>query len=158
MGKLTAPEPLTPQHNLGGFRCAHESLTNWLQARALKNTAQYSNTFVVCDGTNVVGYYCLSAGGVMRAEAPKAMSRNAPDTIPVFVIGRLATHLDYEGRGIGKGMLKDAYQRALLAREYVGAKALLVHAIDEKAALWYEEKAGFVRSPVHPLIQMLALV
>jgi GNAT superfamily N-acetyltransferase len=156
VGQVTAPTPLTPEHNLGGFRCTHPSLTTWLQTRALKNTAQYSNTFVVCDGANVVGYYCLSAGAVMRDDAPKAMARNAPNIIPLFVIGRLATHLDYEGHGIGRGMVKDAYQRARLAREIVGAKALLVHAIDEKAALWYEEKGGFVRSPIHPLTLMLA--
>lgn len=38
-----------------------------------------------------------------------------PDPLPVIVLGRLAVHQDYAGRGIGSGLLKDAVLRALQA-------------------------------------------
>ena len=38
----------------------------------------------------VVAYVSISAGSVERADASKKMRRNAPDNIPVSIIGRLA--------------------------------------------------------------------
>ena len=61
-----------------------------LQQRALKNKGRYSRTYVVCDDAKVVAYVSISAGSVERADASKKMRRNAPDNIPVSIIGRLA--------------------------------------------------------------------
>jgi hypothetical protein len=43
-----------------------------------------------CAGNRVVAYFCISAGAVERVAAPGKIRGNAPDTIPVSVIGRLA--------------------------------------------------------------------
>ncbi len=40
--------------------------------------------------------------------------------------------------------------RVLQAGELIGVRALLVHAIDEKARAWYAQ-FGFESSPTHPL-------
>jgi GNAT superfamily N-acetyltransferase len=55
-----------------------------------------------------------------------------------------------QGRGYGSVMLADAAQRALGGAEVVGARALIVHARDQRAAGFYEH-FGFVRSPSDPL-------
>jgi predicted N-acetyltransferase YhbS len=79
-----------------------------------------------------------------------------PDPIPVIVLGRLAVHMDMAGQGIGRGLLKDAVQRALQATEQVGARALLCHAIDDAAKAFYL-KHGFIESPIHDMTVMLPL-
>ena len=38
----------------------------------------------------MIAYFCISAGAVKRMAAPGKVRRNAPDTIPVSVIGRFA--------------------------------------------------------------------
>ena len=36
------------------------------------------------------------------------MKRIMPNSIPVFVLGRLAIDVNYQGKGLGKHLLKDA--------------------------------------------------
>lgn len=155
---LSAPSPLGDGHRLDDFQCAAPELTRWLLKRAHQNQATgASRCFVVCDEAgNVVGYYALAAGAVSLEEAPGRIRRNMPDPIPVIVLGRLAVHVDKTGQGIGRGLLKDAVQRALRASELVGARALLCHAIDEAAKAFYL-KHGFIESPIHQMTLMLPL-
>ena len=60
----------------------------------------------------------------MLAEVPGALRRNMPDPLPVVVLGRLAVDLRQQGQGLGSALVADALRLC-------GARALLVHAIDE---------------------------
>lgn len=102
---FTAPAPLTRQHEISNFDCGDHALSEWLRHRALKNESRFSRTYVVCVDNRVVGYFCISAGSIQRAMAPGAIRRNAPDRIPVSIIGRLAVGLDYAGMGLGADLL-----------------------------------------------------
>ena len=99
--KLSAPVPLTADHDLSDFDCGEPALNDWLKRRALMNESRFSRTYVACDGNRGVAYFCISAGAVERASAPGKVRRNAPDAIPISVIGRLAVSRDYAGRGLG---------------------------------------------------------
>ena len=92
----------------------------------------------------------LRGGAVARAEAPDRVRRNMPDPIPVMVIGRLAIDAKFQGRGVGPALLRDAILRTLQASEIAGIRAILVHAISERAKRFYE-KWGFTPSPVDPM-------
>lgn len=155
--RLVPPAPLSPQHQSGSFQCAEVSLERWLKERARQNDAQgASKTYVVAAGWEVVAYYCLSAGSVVRAEAPPTTRRNMPDPIPVILLGRLAVHEAWSGKGIGTGLLKDAVLRSLAASKTLGARALLCHAISPEARRFYL-KHGFIESAVDPMTVMLNL-
>lgn len=155
---LTTPHPLGDAHRLDDFRCSAPELTRWLRERALQNQVSgASRCFVVCDGSHrVVGYYALAAGAVSHDDTPGRIRRNMPHPIPVIVLGRLAVHADWAGRGIGQGLLKDAVLRALQTCEHIGARALLCHAIDDSAKSFYL-KHGFLKSPIHDMTLMLPL-
>lgn len=155
---LSGPTLLQAEHNVAAFTCGHETLTSWLVDRARGNHASgASKTYVVADDSrDVVGYYCLSAGAIELASAPGPIRRNQPNPIPVLLLGRLAVHTDWEGHGIGSGLLKDAVLRASQAAQIVGARALMCHAIDEKAKAFYLRR-GFVPSPSEPLMVLLGL-
>jgi GNAT superfamily N-acetyltransferase len=144
---LSAPVPLAAGHDLTGFDCGEPALNDWLQQRALKNESRFSRTYVVCDDNRVVGYFCISAGAIEREAAPGRVRRNAPDTIPISVIGRLAVSKAYAGRGLGADMLSDALRRIAVASQSIGIGAVLVQANDEKAKRFYLACAEFVEYP-----------
>jgi GNAT superfamily N-acetyltransferase len=145
--KLTAPAHLTANHDLTDFDCGEPVLNDWLRLRALKNESRFSRTYVVCDGSRVVAYFCISAGAVERAAAPGKVRRNAPDAIPVSVIGRLAVSRAYAGRGLGADILSDALRRIAVASQSIGIGAVLVQAKDERARRFYRACAEFIEYP-----------
>jgi len=156
-GEISAPEHLTPGHDVGAFDSGVPALDDWLKRRALDNErAHASRTYVVVAGGRVVGYHALASGAVALAEAPGRVRRNMPDPIPVMVMGRLAVDREHKGRGIGQGLLRDAVLRTIQAAEIAGIRAILVHAISEEARRFYL-RHGFIESPVEPMTLMITL-
>ena len=132
---VTAPALLTEEHVLHPFDCGNAVLDDWLRRRALKNQhLNASRTFVICpEGTaRVVGYYSLATGSVSHVDLSRSLRQNMPDPVPVVLLGRLAV---------------DAVMRVSNLADQVGIKAIMVHAIDERAKAFYEY-FGFVQSPV----------
>ena len=120
-GGLSAPTPISADHDLAGFDCGIVALDGWLKRQALRNESSgASRTYVVRRGQTVVGHYCLVAGGVVRPTAPKPLQGNIPDPIPVMVLGRLATDRTWPGCRIGTALLRDAVLRVLGDAEVVG--------------------------------------
>lgn len=144
---LSPPVPLTADHDVSTFDCGVAALNDWLKHRALKNESRFSRTYVVCDGYRVVAYFCISAGAVEREAAPGKVRRNAPDAIPISVIGRLAVARDHSGQGLGADMLADALRRIAVASQSIGIGAVLVQAKDEDAKRFYLACAEFVEYP-----------
>ncbi|MBL8380994.1 MAG: GNAT family N-acetyltransferase [Burkholderiales bacterium] len=155
---LGPPEPLLTTHLLDGFDCGEVVLDDWLKRRALANQMSgASRTFVVADdGSRVVGYYAVAAGAVSHQTATSPVRRNMPDPVPVMVLGRLAVDRRAQGLKLGAAMLQDAVNRAVAISQNAGVRALLVHALDDRAKLFYEHY-GFQASPLHPMTLMLRL-
>ena len=145
--RLSAPVPLAAEHDLSGFDCGEPALNDWLRHRALKNESRFSRTYVVCESNRVVAYFCISAGAVERAAVPGKVRRNAPDTIPISVIGRLAVSRDYAGKGLGADLLSDALHRIAVASRSIGIGAVLVHAKNDAAKRFYLKCAEFIEYP-----------
>lgn len=137
---LAPPVPISPDHETGSFASGKEPLDHWLKARALTSEGRSARTYVVCTGRRVVGYYCIATGSVRLEEVPRAIRGDMPSSVPVILLGRLAVDAGYQGRGIGRGLLRDALLRALHLSQSVGCRAVVVHALDEDAAAFY---AGF---------------
>lgn len=156
--RLAAPQPLTASHLFDDFECGEPSLDEWLKRRALANQiAGASRTFVVADSEHhIVGYYALAAGAVSRSLANRSVRRNMPDPIPVLVLGRLAVDRRAQGIQLGAALLQDAVKRAVSVSQNAGVRALLVHALHEKATQFYQHH-GFGKSSLHPLTLMLRL-
>jgi len=155
---LGPPQPLTASHRLDEFECGEPSLDEWLKRRALANQSSgASRTFVVLDdGERVRGYYALAAGAVSHESATSKIRRNMPDPVPVMVLARLAVDRGVQGQQLGAALLQDAVKRAVTVSSNVGVRALLVHALHERARQFYE-RYGFQSSPIHPLSLMLRL-
>ncbi len=156
--QLSAPQPLATTHRLNDFACGEAVLDEWLKRRALANQLSgASRTFVVADpNQSVYGYYALAAGAVSHQAATSAVRRNMPDPIPVMILARLAVDQRAQGLKLGGALLQDAVSRAVMVSQNAGVRALLVHALHDRAKAFYEHY-GFQASVLHPMTLMLRL-
>ncbi len=99
----------------------------------------------------MVGFFTLATGSVEPDEATRRLAEGqGRQSIPVIVLARLAVEKTEQRRGIGEAMLVEALGRCAAAADVIGARAVLVHAKDERVAGFYR-KYGFERSPTNPL-------
>lgn len=158
MGAVGAPEPLGDEHDLSQFCSGEPALDEWLRRRALRNEeAGACRTYVVCAGTRVVAFYSLATGAIAQTQATGRVRRNMPDPVPVVVLGRLAVDQEWQGRGVARGLLRDATLRTLQASQAVGVRAIVVHAKSEDARRFYVERCGLSPSPLDAMTLMITL-
>jgi len=149
---------LTASHQIRDFDCGTSSLNEWLSHRALKNEQSGgSRTYVVCCENQVIGYYALAAGSVARTEATNRIKKNMADPIPALVLGRLAVDCNWQGRNIGRGLLKDALARSINVSEQIGVRVVIVHVLNDKAEAFYR-KYGFMSRNIGSNTLMLPLL
>jgi GNAT superfamily N-acetyltransferase len=154
---LLPPETLADHHDFGDFCSGESSRDEWLKRRARANQVSgASRTYVVCEGRRVIGYYALASGVVMVENAPGRFRRNMPNPIPVAVLARLAVDRDWQGRGIGRAMFRDAARRLAQAADVIGIRGIVVHAISEEAKKFYLA-LGFDPSAHEPMTLMVTL-
>ena len=155
---LSAPESLSGKHALSAFDCGEPDLNTFLMRRALSNQESgASRTFVVTDQNDrVVAYYSLATGSIEARQATGRVRRNMPDPIPVMVLGRLAVSRQYQNQSLGSWLLKDALLRVLGVAEMAGIRAVLLHAMSDRARRFYL-KHGFALSPLDPMTLMIPL-
>jgi predicted N-acetyltransferase YhbS len=155
---LSAVEKLTANHGLSSFDCGKPSLNDWLKRFALTNQqSDSSRTYVIHRAGEVVGYYATSAGSVQRDESPERIAKGlAKHPIGVILLARLARDINEKGAGLGEILLRDALLRALAAADTIGARAVLVHALDDDGVKFYK-KFGFEPSPFNERQLMLLM-
>jgi GNAT superfamily N-acetyltransferase len=141
-GKISKPAALKAGHSITNFDCGREPINKWLKTRAkAASENDTARTYVVCRGSKrVIGFYALAAGAVERASAPGSLRRNIPDPIPVIILAMFGVDKDEQGQGLGQDLLNDAIRRALQAARIIGARALLIHALDAAAAKFYRDR------------------
>ena len=155
---LQSPVLLRQDHQINSCVCGETVLDEWLKRRALANNISgASRTFVVADDNHeVMGYYALAAGAMTHQESNRAIRQNMPDPIPVMVLARLAVDVRAQGMKLGAALLRDAVQRFIQVSQNAGVRALLVHALNDKARQFYEHY-GFQAAPAHPMTLMLSI-
>lgn len=147
LAALSPPAPFQASHDVTRFDCGKVALNDWICDTALRSEGRTARCYVVTQRNLVVGYYCLAAGAVQHEGAPRKLRQNSPDPIPVVIIGRLAVDKTLQGRGLGRGMLKDALARVTKASDMVGARAVIVHAVDQESVPFYA-RYGFRAFPM----------
>lgn len=148
------------RHDVTGFSCGNELLDRWLARYAGQNQRRdAARTFVsATNDQRVIGYYTLIAGQLDHHEATpdtsQGLSQHFP--IPVAVLARLAVDARHQRQGIGAALLNDALTRVALASEQVAVRAVVVHAVDDNAAAFYE-RFGFRALTSTPRTLMVTL-
>ena len=153
------PRPIAASDQTSSFACGEDTLDRYLAERALRNhLTDLARCYVTVQrGTsNVIGYYTLSAVAIEHSALPGRARRNAPNPVPAVLLGRLAVDQHAQGVGLGRLLVRDAILSTLAAADRIGVRVLLVHALNEQAAAFYEA-LGFRPSPTDPLHLYLLL-
>lgn len=151
-------EKLRRDHPIDSFDCGEEALNQWLRKYSLQNQgAGAAQSYLgLVDGV-VVGYYSLAVGQIESIEAPEGLrKRLARHPIPIMLLARLAVDKNWQRKGVGRALLRDAILRTLQAAEIAGICAIAVHAKDNVARRYYEQ-FDFAASPSDPLHLLVLL-
>ena len=158
LGNYKPVHKLSAADSVEFFDCDLSDLNQFLQRYALVNQKANSvQTYVCCKDGKVAGFYSLTVGSVKYEEAPhrvvKGLSRYP---VPVMILARMAVDKTHQGKGLGRGLLKDALLRTLQVSDIAGIRALIVHAKNDAARQWYIEWE-FEPSPTDPFHLFLML-
>jgi predicted N-acetyltransferase YhbS len=78
---------------------------------------------------------------------PESLAKKLPRyPVPVALIGRLAVHTDFQGKGLGSILLADACQKVARASALLAVAGIVVDAKDAAAASFYRH-FGFMPLP-----------
>jgi predicted N-acetyltransferase YhbS len=148
------------RHGVAGFACGNDMLDRWLVRNAGQSERRdAARTFAAAAAdSRVLGYYTLVAGHIEYDEATspvrKGLSRHFP--VPVVILARLAVDGRGQGHALGPRLLANALERVCHAAEDVAVRAVLVHAIGDHAASFYE-RFGFRANASTPRTLMVTL-
>lgn len=137
-------------HDRSTFDCGQPELNEYLQRYARQSQERGgSKTYVALDGKRFIGYYTLVVGEVEWTDCPEALRKGLGRyPVPVIVIARLAVDKAIHGKGVGMGLLKDAFLRVLQVADIVGVVAVIVDAKDAPVRDYYLGKnLGFQPMP-----------
>ena len=133
-------EALRDSHVLDQFTCGKAPLDEWLKQHARNATGQGTRTYVLVDakGSSIVGYFAIAPQLVERDAVPPQIGRGAPRQIPAILLAKLALDRRAQGAGLGRLLLVRALERVIAAAKQAGGKLIVVDAIDDAAAEFYE--------------------
>ncbi len=143
--------PLDKLHDRKSFDCGERSLNRYLHHYAGQDARRrISRVFVAAlpdAPQQVIGYYSLSAGSLDATDLPESLRRRLPGyPVPVVLLGRLAVAKSHQRQGIGSILLADALQRIVQASQAVAVYAVVVDALNDRAADFYRQ-FGFIPLP-----------
>ncbi|WP_277061361.1 GNAT family N-acetyltransferase [Rivihabitans pingtungensis] len=149
-------QSLSSIHNRKNFDCGQAQLNNWLATMAgQQQEKNIARTFVAVnpgDPATILGFYTLTVSDVDGSNCP---SHNwLPNRVPVVRLGRFATSINIQGKGLGSLLLQNALERIYEISAHAGVAAVVVDAKDQKAADFYKNR-GFLPSPNNSLCLFL---
>ncbi len=153
-------EPLAQGHERADFSCGHAALDDFLKKYASQYARRKLGTTyvaVVAGQPRVLGYYTLAPSYFAFAHAPAKLLKGLPrHPVPSLLLARLAVAQSERGKGLGKFLLLDAFERCLRVAREVAFRAIEVEALDDQAAAFYA-KYGFLPFPNDPHYLVLLL-
>jgi GNAT superfamily N-acetyltransferase len=131
-----------------GFDCGDNALNTYLRRHAWINQEQnlIGVTYVSVEESQpktVVGHYTIATSDVPRDSLPAEVVAELPryQNLPVALLARLAVDRRFQRSGLGKGLLRHAFENVLNLSRQIGCRYLIVDAY-APAWEWYK-KYGF---------------
>lgn len=135
-------EVLAKHHPRKEFICGIPALDNYIHTYAgqdMRRNIAVPYVWFDAGSDSLVGYYTLSSKTILLHELPEDLLRALPryNSLPGILIGWLAVDKRYQNSGCGEILLLDALKRCYELTETIGAWAVIVDAINEKAKSFY---------------------
>ena len=123
-------EKLRRDHAVDAFDCGSEELNRFLIRFALPNQQPGASQTYLSLRTRLSSASTHSSSARSTYEdAPERLTKGlARQPVPIMLLARLAVSVEWQGRGLGAGLMKDAMRRTLQAADIAGIRAFAVHA------------------------------
>lgn len=144
--RLVPIKEILPKSRLKGFDCNTTALNDFLVRYAAKNDELgIGKTFVALDEDDgIAGYFTLATAQVSYVEMPDGYRGSLPKyPIPALRIARLAVDERYQGKGVGKWLLSQAFTKVLQVADVTGLYFVIVDA--KETSKGFYEHYGFLK-------------
>nr|WP_239121401.1 GNAT family N-acetyltransferase [Spirulina major] len=94
--------------------------------------------------------------GIISTQSIPDLQENFPTETPAFLVGRLAVDISVQKQGLGKKLLRHAFECAIDISHKIGVWAVYVKAKDESVKKYYQNR-GFISLKNKPLVLFLPL-
>ncbi|KUG19892.1 acetyltransferase [hydrocarbon metagenome] len=144
--------------DVSSFRCEEPDLTEFLIEDALKNqAARLSVTRIVSYEGRIVGFFTLTNDCIIRKgiDDDDGEEGYPYPHYPALKIARLATHQEFEGRGVGRAMLLKTMAIAMRLSLYVGCRMITVDSKPKSEGFYL--KYGFQKAQIRKKKDMIPL-
>lgn len=129
--------------DIANFQCSNSIYGDYIKGEAYEDQIKsIAQTWVfVYNNQNVIGYVSIAMGDLNKTQHKKL--QNFPHTnVPGVLLGRLATHQDFAGLGVGQKMVDWVFSEAIRYAEDIGCRILYLNP-EEGLETWYSEKMNF---------------
>lgn len=135
---------LTPEDDRAGFVSGDEDLDRFFRKYAGQNQFRrhLGVTYIATDNDSILGFVTVSASSIEIADLPSRLAKSMPSyPLPVLRIARLASSLESRGMGVGKLLLRSAFELALGMADELGCIGVVVDAKEQ--AVSFCKRYGF---------------
>ncbi len=141
-------ETLSKKHERKEFNCGEEVLNVYIRQYAKQDQTRRVAAVFLLPGEqkSIKGYYTLSSTHLPSEILPEKILKKLPNHPfqPATLLGRLAVSKSHQRQGSGEILLIDALYRSYRLSEQIGSIAVVVNALNKKAASFYEN-FGFIK-------------
>lgn len=148
MTRRAIPYAQLRRHNITGvedfssFKCSKPEFEEYLKVNALYDQgAQTGRTYAFTHEGRIVGYVALAMSHMPSTEQ-RHLGIDTYGTVPALLMRYMATHKQYERRGIGSNMVLWVVKYGKTVAKNIGCRAVL--ADSDPDVVGFYEKLGFV--------------
>jgi len=129
--------------DIESFQCSNLIYEDYIKSEAYEDQASsIAQTWIfVYNNQNVIGYVSIAMGDLNKTQHEK-LEQFPHTNVPGLLLGRLATHKDFEGLGIGRKMVDWVFSEAIKYSKDVGCRILYLNP-EKGIETWYSEKMQF---------------
>ncbi|MDO9317371.1 MAG: GNAT family N-acetyltransferase [Gammaproteobacteria bacterium] len=137
---LECYDPTKEYHGQKQFDCGNQ-IINAFVAKSLRKQVResLSRCFVLLDaGDNdrFIGFYTLSSFAILAPDLMAVKSSGLPSRVPCVRLIMLGVDKHYQGRGLGRRLMKSVFEKTLAVSERIGLYGLYLDA-DAQAVEFY---------------------
>ena len=130
---------------LDRFDCSKSEFVEYLQVGALADQYErIGQTWLFIYEQKIIGYIAIGMAHMKKDEHEK-LNIDTYGNVPALLISHLATHKDYEGKGVGTHMVSWAISKAREFSESIGCRLVILN--PENDVIEFYRKLGFTHVP-----------
>ncbi len=129
------------------FECKDPSYTEYYRVTAFSDMKEgMGQTWLCMYKKKMIGFVTIAMAH-MRPERDERLQGKGYGNIPALLIGHLATHKDYERKGVGTSLIAWAIREAVSHSKRVGCRVVMLNPEDDPEVRGFYAKRGFTYVP-----------